>query len=90
MAFITTGIYGVIPAYLSEKFPTSIRSTGVGFSFNGGFILGNWSTVFLLLISSLTSPSFYAYWGGIFIIVGELFIMASALTSKETKGARLE
>ncbi|GGP21546.1 MFS transporter [Thermocladium modestius] len=89
MAFITTGIYGVIPAYLSEKFPTSIRSTGVGFSFNGGFILGNWSTVFLLLISSLTSPSFYAYWG-IFIIVGELFIMASALTSKETKGARLE
>ncbi len=89
MAFITTGIYGVIPAYLSEKFPTSIRSTGVGFSFNGGFILGNWSTVFLLLISPLASPSFYAYWG-IFIIVGELFIMASALMSRETKGARLE
>ncbi|MFP3400976.1 MAG: MFS transporter [Nitrososphaeria archaeon] len=88
LAFLTTGIYGVIPAYLSEKFSTDVRSTGVGFSFNGGFIIGNWSTAILLLLTSMTSAAFYAYWGA-FIVVGELFILASALMSPETRGAEL-
>lgn len=89
LAFLTTGIYGVIPAYLSEKFQTDVRSTGVGFSFNGGFILGNWSTVFLLLVSAISNPSFYVYWG-LFIIIGEVMILASALLSSETKGIELQ
>ena len=88
IAFLTTGIYGVIPAFLSEKFPTSIRSSGVGVGFNGGFILGNWSTVFLLLIVGFAATTFFAWWG-VFIIIGELFILASALLSKETKGIDL-
>ncbi len=88
IAFLTTGVYGVIPAYLSEKFSTDVRSTGVGFSFNGGFIVGNWSTALLLLISTISNPSFYLYWG-IFIIIGELMIFASALLSKETRGIEL-
>jgi len=88
LAFLTTGIYGVIPAYLSEKFSTDVRSTGVGFSFNGGFIIGNWSTAILLLLTSMTGAAFYAYWGA-FIVVGELFILASALMSPETSGAEL-
>ena len=89
LAFLTTGIYGVIPAYLSEKFQTDVRSTGVGFSFNGGFIVGNWSTVFLLLISAISNPGFYVYWG-LFIIIGEAMILASALLSSETKGIELQ
>ncbi len=89
LAFLTTGIYGVIPAYLSEKFSTDVRSTGVGFSFNGGFIVGNWSTAFLLLISSIGSPGFYAYWG-LFVIIGEAMILASALLSNETRGIELQ
>ncbi len=88
LAFLTTGIYGVIPAFLSEKFPTRIRSTGVGLGFNGGFIIGNWSTVFLLLIVAIGAANFYVYLG-IFIIIGELFILVSALLSKETKGKDL-
>ena len=35
LAFVTTGAYGVIPAYLAEKFPTRVRSTGVGIAFKG-------------------------------------------------------
>ncbi len=88
IAFLTTGIYGVIPAFLSEKYPTEVRSTGTGLGFNGGFILGNWSTVFLLLIVGFAAASFYAWWG-IFVIIGELFILVSALLSKETKGTNL-
>lgn len=88
LAFLTTGVYGVIPAFLSEKFPTRIRSTGVGIGFNGGFILGNWSLVFLLLVSAVSHADFYL-WLGVFIIIGELFILSSALLSKETKGIDL-
>ncbi len=85
LAFLTTGIYGVIPSFLSEKFPTSVRSSGVGLGFNGGFIIGNWSTVFLLLIVGFAAKTFFAWWG-VFVIIGELFIIAAALLSKETKG----
>ncbi len=88
IAFLTTGIYGVIPAFLSEKYPTEVRSTGTGLGFNGGFILGNWSTVFLLLIVSFAATTFFVWWG-IFVILGELFILVSALLSKETRGANL-
>ena len=86
LAFLTTGIYGVIPAYLSEKFPTKLRSTGVGISFNGGFIIGSWSSVLMLLVVKPSSPLFYMVLGG-FVIIGELFILSSALLSKETANA---
>ena len=88
IAFLTTGIYGVIPAFLSEKFPTKTRSSGVGIGFNGGFIFGNWSTAVLLLIVGIAAASFFAFWG-FFIIIGELCILIAALLSKETKGTDL-
>jgi MFS family permease len=89
LAVLTTGIYGVIPAFLSEKFPTEIRATGVGVSFNAGFIIGSWSSVILLLTVPLTSPVFYLGLS-VFTIVGELFILASAVVSRETRGIDLE
>ena len=88
LAFLTTGVYGVIPAFLAEKFPTKTRSSGVGLGFNGGFIVGNWSTAILLLLVTITSASFFAFWG-IFVILGELCILVAALVSKETKGIEL-
>ncbi|WP_291490726.1 MFS transporter [Desulfurella sp.] len=88
LAFITTGIFGVMPSFLAEKFSTIVRNTGVGASFNGGFILGQWSVALLLLIIKISSPSFFILWG-IFIMIGELMILSSALLSKETKGIDL-
>jgi len=88
LAFITTGIFGVVPSFLSEKFSTIVRNTGVGASFNGGFILGQWSLALLLLIIKISSPSFFILWG-VFIIIGELMILSSALFSKETNNTDL-
>jgi MFS family permease len=89
IGFLTTGVYGVIPSFLSEKFPTNVRSSGVGLGFNGGFIIGNWSTVILLLVVGITASTFFAWWG-YFVIIGELFILAAALLSKETHGIDLD
>jgi Sugar phosphate permease len=89
IGFLTTGVYGVIPSFLSEKFPTNVRSSGVGLGFNGGFIIGNWSTVILLLVVGITASTFFAWWG-YFVIIGELFILAAALLSKETQSIDLD
>ncbi len=98
LAFVTTGAYGVIPAYLSEKFPTRVRGTGVGISFNGGFIVGSWSSVIILAIVGAVNPltdttdvstlhaALGSFWWitAIGIIVGEIMILFSALISRET------
>ena len=89
LAFLTTGIYGVIPAYLSEKFPTKLRSTGVGISFNGGFIIGSWSSVLVLIVATPSSPVFFMALG-LFVVIGELLILLSALLSKETVNADIK
>lgn len=89
IGFLTTGVYGVMPSFLSEKFPTNVRSSGVGLGFNGGFIIGNWSTVILLLVVGITASTFFAWWG-YFVIIGELFILAAALLSKETQSIDLD
>lgn len=84
LAFFTTGAYGVIPSYLSEKFPTKIRSTGVGSSFNAGFIIGSWSSVLTLLFAGVLGLSNLFWIAGAAIVIGELFIAASVLMSNET------
>lgn len=87
LAFATTGIYGVIPAFLSEKFPTRIRGTGVGISFNAGFIVGSWSSAVVLLFSV---PSNIWLVTSIGIIIGEALLIVSMLMSRETSGTDLE
>lgn len=86
LALSTTGIYGVIPAFLSEKFPTRIRGTGVGASFNSGFIVGSWSSAIVLILSAPTDIWLIASIG---IVAGEVMLLASVLMSKETVGKDL-
>ncbi len=88
LAFVTTGVYGVMPSYLSEKFPTAVRGTGVGFSFNSGFIVGSWSSVVVLLLAPLGSASLWLATAGL-IALGELLVLVSAVVSKETYHADL-
>jgi MFS transporter, SHS family, sialic acid transporter len=43
--FIGTIYFGWLPLYLPELFPTSVRATGTGLSFNGGRVLTAIGTV---------------------------------------------
>ena len=36
--------WGMLPAYLCERFPTKTRATGVGFGYSSGALLGRGST----------------------------------------------
>ena len=35
------GMWGIAPTYLSERFPTAVRSVGAGFSYHAGAALGS-------------------------------------------------
>jgi SHS family lactate transporter-like MFS transporter len=41
MGLFGAGMWGVIPTYLSERFPTAARSVGAGFSYHAGAALGS-------------------------------------------------
>jgi SHS family lactate transporter-like MFS transporter len=40
MGFFGAGMWGMVPTYLSERFPTSVRGVGSGFSYHAGAALG--------------------------------------------------
>jgi hypothetical protein len=40
LAFIANGSYGPILIFLNERFPTDIRASGTGLSWNVGFAIG--------------------------------------------------
>jgi MFS family permease len=40
MGFFGAGMWGIVPTYLSERFPTAVRGVGSGFSYHAGAALG--------------------------------------------------
>jgi SHS family lactate transporter-like MFS transporter len=40
MGFFGAGMWGVVPTYLSERFPTAVRGVGSGFAYHAGAALG--------------------------------------------------
>jgi hypothetical protein len=42
-AFFVSTASGPVPAFFSERFPTEIRNSAAGFSYNAGLIFGSWS-----------------------------------------------
>jgi MFS transporter, SHS family, lactate transporter len=40
MGFFGVGLWGIVPMYLSERFPTAVRGVGSGFTYHAGAALG--------------------------------------------------
>jgi MFS family permease len=47
MAAMLKLAWGIVPAYLSERFPTTRRAVGVGFGYSSGALLGAWFSVYV-------------------------------------------
>jgi MFS family permease len=52
-AFIEAMIFAPLPALLSEIFSKRYRTTGVGFTYNGGLIVGSWAIPITLALSGI-------------------------------------
>ncbi|HYA43388.1 MAG TPA: MFS transporter [Syntrophobacteraceae bacterium] len=47
MAAMLKLAWGMLPAYLAERFPTKRRAVGVGFGYSSGALLGAWFSVYV-------------------------------------------
>ncbi|MGC9105542.1 MAG: MFS transporter [Thermoprotei archaeon] len=78
----------VTPAYLSERFKTFSRATGVGFSYNGAFIVAGFTQVYVTTLSNyfalpMAALTVFAV-GAVLAIVG-LMLGPETLRSSELK-----
>jgi SHS family lactate transporter-like MFS transporter len=83
--FACGGIWALMPAYLSERFPTEVRATASAFCFHQGAIWGG--LISPLLVYYATSHQI-ALSGPILVttIVGVAIFLTAVLLSPETKG----
>ncbi len=88
-AFVISTASGPIPAYFSERFPTQIRNSAAGFSYNAGLIFGSWSPLIALYFMSSVSKELVPVALGINIMIGAMIVIISTLLSRETKDIEL-
>jgi hypothetical protein len=84
LAFLGNAAYAPILIFLNERFPTVIRSSGTGLSWNMGFAVGGMMPTFVSLASRTTADIPYSlmYFSiGVFV----LYLIGS-LVIPETKG----
>ncbi|PIN84245.1 MAG: MFS transporter, partial [Nitrosopumilales archaeon CG11_big_fil_rev_8_21_14_0_20_33_24] len=88
-AFVISTASGPIPAYFSERFPTQIRNSAAGFSYNAGLIFGSWSPLIALYLMSSVSKELVPVALGINIMIGAIILIIPTLLSRETKDVDL-
>ena len=88
-AFVISTASGPIPAYFSERFPTQIRNSAAGFSYNAGLIFGSWSPLIALYLMSVVPKQMIPVALGINIIIGAIILIIPTLFSRETKDVEL-
>jgi SHS family lactate transporter-like MFS transporter len=83
--FAGGGMYGQIPAYLNERFPTEVRATATGFCFHGGAIIGGLVPPLLTYFAINWNLGF-----AIPMLIGTMFglvnVIIALLLGPETKG----
>ena len=88
-AFVVSTASGPIPAYFSERFPTQIRNSAAGFSYNAGLLFGSWSPLIALSLMSYVPKQMIPVALGINIIIGAIIVIIPTLLSRETKDVDL-
>jgi MFS family permease len=86
--------WGVIPAYLSERFPTKRRAVGVGFGYSAGGLFGAWFGVYIWwvhgtpFIAAIEKQDMWLS-SAVIMTVGAIMTFVSLLFSPETKDLEL-
>jgi hypothetical protein len=84
IGFLGNAGYAPILIFLNERFPTEIRASGTGLSWNIGFALGGMMPTFVSLASA--GPAQIPMSLSIFIAVIFVVYLTGALLIPETKG----
>ncbi|MFM8659248.1 MAG: MFS transporter [Candidatus Nitrosotenuis sp.] len=89
-AFAISTASGPIPAFFSERFPTNLRNSAAGFSYNAGLIFGSWSPLIALNLMTGVAKEMIPIMLGINIIIGAIIVIIPTILSRETKHLELD
>ncbi|MGO9997732.1 MAG: hypothetical protein ACLPKW_08310 [Acetobacteraceae bacterium] len=78
------GIFGVAPAYLSERFPTAARAVGPGISWHAGAAVGSLTPTFIGALQDRGVPLPGAM--GVCMAVAGVLVIAMMWLGPETRG----
>jgi MFS transporter, SHS family, lactate transporter len=88
MGVFGTGAFGIVPTYLSERFPTEARGVGAGFSYQAGAAL---AAIGPTLIGSLRDNGMALQWGmAICILISGALAITLFWIGPETRGWKLD
>jgi len=90
LVFVASTAFGPMPAFLSERFPTEVRNTASGFTYNGGLIIGSWSPLIAIHFLSNVHQEFITYAFAANIIIGSFIICIGSRVNSETRHINLE
>ncbi len=89
--------WGVLPAYLSERFPTKARAVGVGFAYSAGALVGGAGITPLVglfheipFIANIEGPKELWLSASAVLTIGAIMTFLSLVWSPETKDLRLQ
>jgi MFS family permease len=94
MAALMKLAWGIVPAYLCERFPTGSRASGVGFGYSSGALLGAWFGVYVWwahsipFISAIEKQDMWLS-PAVILTIGTILTVASLRYSPETKHLEL-
>ena len=94
MASMLKLAWGIVPAYLCERFPTKRRAVGVGFGYSSGALLGAWFSAYVWwahqvpFIQAVEKNDMWLS-PAVVLTVGAVMTFASLMYSPETKGVEL-
>src|SRR5262249_41364813 len=84
MGFGGTGMWAVVPGYLTERFPTATRGVGPGFAYHVGAAMGSFTPT---IIGALKDRGWTLNLAmAVFISVSNLLVMFLIWTGPETRG----
>jgi MFS family permease len=95
MAAMLKLAWGVVPAYLCERFPTRRRAAGVGFGYSAGALLGAWFSVYVWwahqipFIARIEKQDIWLS-PAVILVIGAVMTFVSLIFSPETKDLTLD
>jgi MFS family permease len=94
MAAMLKLAWGMLPAYLAERFPTKRRAVGVGFGYSSGALLGAWFSVYIWwahripFVAAIEKQDLWLS-PAVVLSIGAAMTFVSLLFSPETKELEL-